>query len=154
MGNRQRSPCIAGLNRLAVVATVGLSLVAKTAGASQASPSTATRGLDPVVARVGPNDVQELYLEVFHGDRPTGLLSHVRLSNGRLSLRDADLRTIGLVPPPGASVDADGLISLDALPGLTYRYEAATQRLILHAPPALYPVQRLGYQRPGPVQVR
>lgn len=97
---------------------------------------------------------QDLYLEVSYGDRPTGRIAHVRLCDGRLSATAEELRAIGLVPPLGVARDAGGRIPLEALPGLAYRYEPATQRLILRVPPALRPRQHLGYEPPPSVEVR
>ena len=105
----------------------------------------------------GPSDAgssdQKLHLEIFFDQRATGQLAQLRLRDGRLHGTPAALRSIGLVVDPALSVDRDGLLALDALPGLGYRYDVAAQRLVLTVPPALRPRQTLGYQAPAPVQV-
>lgn len=95
---------------------------------------------------------QDLFLEVFRGDQATGLVMRVRMAAGRMSAAAADLRSVGVIAPADPPLDAAGLIPLDALPGLTYSYERATQRLILQVPALLRPVQRLGYKEPAPVE--
>lgn len=102
----------------------------------------------------GQARAQDLYLEVFHGDRPIGLIAHLSLRDGRLSAAADELRAIGLDLPPDTPADGDGLIPLDAVSGLSYRYELATQRLILHIPAGLRPSQELGYRMPEAVDVR
>lgn len=94
---------------------------------------------------------QTLYLEVYFDDRPAGLIAQLRLRNGRLYSTPDELRALGLVVGPDLTVDNTGLIALDALPGLTYRYEIEKQYLVLTVPVALRPQQRLGYRTPGPV---
>ncbi len=97
------------------------------------------------------DDDHSLYLEVFFGDRPTGLIAHLRERDGRLYSTPEELRALGLVVPEQAVLDAEGLLALDALPGLTYRYQQAEQRLVLNVPVALRPQQILGYRAPEPV---
>ena len=99
-------------------------------------------------------NTQDLYLDVYHDDRPIGLIAHMRLRNGQLSATADELRAIGLMVPAETPADSDGLIGLDTLSGLSYRYDSAMQRLILHIPPSLRPLQRLGYQVPEAVDVR
>jgi len=111
----------------------------------------AADGRNPLGRALPPHD---LYLEVFYGDRPTGRIARVRLCDGRLSATVEELGAVGLVPPANAVADPGGWIPLEALPGLAYRYERATQRLILHASPTLRPRQHLGYEPPPPVEVR
>lgn len=115
-----------------------------------APPSISADDLD----QDGQVRAQDLYLEVFHGERSTGLIARLRLRDGQLWASRTDLRAVGVIVPADVQVDADSLIRLDALPGLAYRYEPASQRLILQVPPALRPMQRLGYQTPGAVDVR
>lgn len=139
-------------------AAAGLLLLVASPAAGQAvatpQDTLLVHGITSELDMSAARDRQELYLEVIYDSRSTGLIAHVRFDNGRLSMRESDLVAIGLVVPAGVVPDAEGLIPLDALPGLAYRYEVATQRLILHAPPALRPVQQLGYRRPEAVEVR
>ena len=116
-----------------------------------APPPTVTRA--PGVSD-GAATGQDLFLEVFHGERPSGLIAHFRLLDGVLWATADELEAIGLVVPPAAERDGDGWVPLDALPGLGYRYEEAEQRLVLHAPALLRPEQRLGYERPEAAAVR
>ena len=97
------------------------------------------------------DDDHSLYLEVFFGERPSGLIAHLRERDGRLYSTPEELRALGLVVPDQAALDAEGLLPLDALPGLTYRYQQAEQRLVLNVPVDLRPRQILGYRAPEPV---
>lgn len=94
---------------------------------------------------------QDLYLEVFRGEQSTGLVLPVRVRSGRLAVAPADLRAVGVLIPDEAGTDAGGLVTLDDLPGLTYQYQQATQRLFLRVPSSLRPIQRPGYEEPSPV---
>jgi outer membrane usher protein len=104
--------------------------------ASSTSPSPAS-----------PPDA-DLYLEVWRGELPTQLLGHFKLRNGALWSTPAELTDLGLVANPSLPVDADGMIALDALPGLRYQYDKVHQRLTLEIPAAMRPKQSFGYQRP------
>ncbi|MPZ17795.1 MAG: fimbria/pilus outer membrane usher protein [Luteitalea sp.] len=158
------SPWIGRPNHL-VLATVAACLFAVSAVAASAqSPSargeTSPQGVAPPsisadnLELAGQSRTDDLYLEVFHGARSTGLVVRLRLRDGQLRAARADLRAVGLIVPDETELDSEGLISLDALPGLVYRYEPASQRLVLQIPPDLRPVQRLGYQTPAVVDVR
>jgi outer membrane usher protein len=127
---------------------------AQTPAAVSTIPAALPRQTADVSNTADPLETQHLYLEVFRGDHSTGLIAHVHLRDGELLLTEADLRAVGIVRPTGIPVDDGGLIRLASLPGLTYRYETASQRLVLQAPVALRPVQRLGYQPPPSVDVR
>ena len=162
---RSRSTA-AGEGRAAAIAAVCLLAAGWTAAAAQEhlvshqdvpSCHEAVTATDrPVGAPDPPRSPapQDLYLEVFHGDRPIGRIARVRLCDGRLSATRGELRAMGLALPAGVSEDPGGRIPLEALPGLAYRYEPATQRLILQVPPALRPFQHLGYEPPRAVEVR
>ncbi|MFA7542214.1 MAG: fimbria/pilus outer membrane usher protein, partial [Lysobacterales bacterium] len=97
---------------------------------------------------------QDLFLEVFHDERPIARLAHVRLRKGRLSATAEQLQAIGLMLPGQPLIDADSWIALDTLPGLTYRYDPSRQHLYLSIPPSLRPTQALGYQPPQAVQAQ
>ena len=93
-----------------------------------------------------------LYLEVFRGDRPTELIAHLLMRDGKLFATPDELASLGLRIDPDTARPADGFLSLDALPGLEYRYDAAEQRLYLLVPPSLRPQQTLGYRSPEAVE--
>lgn len=99
------------------------------------------------------DDPHDLYLEVLLGDRPTGRIVHARLWQGGLSMAPDALRTVGIDLPLDPAESDDGMVLLETVPGLAYRYEAATQRLVLHALPSLLPMQSLGYRSPASVEV-
>ncbi|MGH9163030.1 MAG: fimbria/pilus outer membrane usher protein, partial [Vicinamibacteraceae bacterium] len=164
MDGPRSSPSTARRSRIArammaacSLAVGGVAAVAQTPSARiEVSPQDVappTVNVDDVDAN-GQKGAQDLYLAVFHGERSTGLVARVRLRDGRLWASRPDLRAVGVLVPPEVNGDGDDLIPLDALPGLAYRYEPATQRLVLQIPPALRPVQRLGYEAPDAVQVR
>ncbi|QSX74166.1 fimbrial biogenesis outer membrane usher protein [Lysobacter arenosi] len=128
-------------------------------GPSPAGEASASFSLDDIgvpefggaaVASAG-NDL--LFLEVYFGDRPTGRMIDVRVGGSRVSAKPDDLRALGLIIDPSLNADAEGRIDLDRLPGLAYRYEQSTQRLVLDVPPTLRPQQNLGYEAPAPVRV-
>lgn len=124
------------------------------AGAAPAQPTLDELSAAAATAEAGTGaQEQELFLEVFFGERSTGLIASLRLSRGRLYAKPAELRAIGLVLPAGTPVSDRGLVALDDLPGLVSEYDRPKQRLVLNAPPALRPDQHLGYDRPGPVRV-
>ncbi|GAB3101690.1 fimbria/pilus outer membrane usher protein [Lysobacter terrae] len=94
---------------------------------------------------------QTLYLDVYRGDRSLGQLIRVQLRDGRLFATPDDLRQLGLVIDASLPTDETGLLALDAVPGLKYRYDIEGQRLILDVAPELRPNQSLGYRMPEAV---
>lgn len=123
-------------------------------GDASASFALAELGLPEIGgAAMASASAAGLYLEVFFGQRPTGQLVEMHLLEGRLHASPEDLREIGLVIDPSITADEDGLVALDALPGLKYVYDEQAQRLVLDVPPTLRPKQELGYQAPEPVHV-
>ncbi|MGQ4660660.1 fimbria/pilus outer membrane usher protein [Lysobacter sp. F6437] len=93
---------------------------------------------------------QRLYLDVYFGERATGQLVEFRLRDGVLHATPQALKEIGVLADPALAGD-DGLLPLEALPGLVYDYQQASQRLVLDVPTNLRPLQELGYQRPQAV---
>jgi outer membrane usher protein len=102
----------------------------------------------PMAAAQG---AQMLYLEAYRGDRALGQLARVQLRDGRLFARPDDLRQLGVVIDPALRTDDTGLLALDEVPGLAYRYDVEGQRLVLQVAPALRPSQSLGYRMPEAV---
>ena len=102
-------------------------------------------------AAVGSMPETDLYLEVWLGDRPIGKIAHFKLRNGLLWITPADLADLGVVVDAKIPVDADGMLPLDRLPQLRYRYDVANQRVVLDVPTAMRPNQILGYQPPEAV---
>src|SRR5690606_29822697 len=60
---------------------------------------------------------------------------------GGVRVRAEDLRLLGLVSLNSVQPDEEGWVSLDAVPGIAYRYDAPTQRLILNVAPSLWELQ-------------
>ena len=87
--------------------------------------------------RVGAQEVgRQLQLEVVVNGSPTKLIgAFILLEDHRIAVRRQELEEIGLNPRGYASPDK--LIVLDDLPGLSYRYEEATQRISITAPEKL-----------------
>lgn len=109
--------------------------------------------LDAADLDLGGNErPQDLYLEVYVGDRSTGRIAHVQRRNGGLWTTGEELEALGFVVPPGAERAAGGWIALAALPGLEYRYNVESQTLHLRSPPVLRRAQRLGYEPPDAVE--
>ena len=137
---------LAGVVATAGLATTGLVAFAHPVRAQR--PDLDRLALEAGVDRDAP---QDLYLEVVIGERATGRIIHVVHDGGRFFVRPADLREVGVVVPAHIPLDPEGRVALDALPGLAYRYEMATQRMILWPPPSLQEITRLGYRPPPPV---
>ena len=102
-------------------------------------------------AAVGSMPETDLYLEVWLGDRPVGKIAHFKLRNGLLWITPADLAELGVVVDARIPVDADGMLPLDRLPQLRYRYDVSNQRVVLDVPTAMRPNQILGYKPPEAV---
>jgi outer membrane usher protein len=84
-----------------------------------------------------------LALEVELNGRPTRLIAtFAEAPDGELATTPEELDALGFdtsrLPPP-----RNGLIALRELPGLSYRYDPAVQRVALISPPELLKMQRL-----------
>nr|WP_260986109.1 fimbria/pilus outer membrane usher protein [Bordetella genomosp. 13] len=66
----------------------------------------------------------------------TTLISRFREANGRLYALPSDLDSLG-IKLDGTGVRQGGDVALDAIPGLRYRYDAATQSVSIEAPDRL-----------------
>jgi len=71
---------------------------------------------------------QEVFLEVILNGQPSGRILRFRATGGRLACDAAELATLGLDP---ARLGGTGEARLDELPGLSYGYDAAAQRVEL-----------------------
>ncbi|HXN42887.1 MAG TPA: hypothetical protein VN917_01470, partial [Xanthobacteraceae bacterium] len=70
----------------------------------------------------------QLQLEVYIKELPTGLIgSFVQLSDKRMASRSTELAELGIKPPSSATGDRP--VILDDIPGLTYRYGEAEQKI-------------------------
>jgi len=70
------------------------------------------------------------YLEVIVNGESTGSVARFTDRDGMLLTPPEELRDLGLQADP-ALVDAQGLVALDRLPGVAWRYDAAMQRVYL-----------------------
>ncbi|WP_146910294.1 hypothetical protein [Arenimonas daejeonensis] len=123
------------------------------AGGARADASAgAYVSLDEAPSKAESLGEQRLFLEIFHDDRPIGLVAEMRLRDQRMWATPQELGEIGLIVPANLATDDEGLVPLDALPGLSWRYDAAAQRLHLGIPPSLRPEQALGYKAPTAVK--
>ncbi len=103
------------LRALALVAAVALSVI----GAA--------------VPRAAAEEPMELQLEVSINGQPTGMIGgFTLLPGGRLAATPAELRELG-VKADDAQAGPGGLVALDALPGVTVRYDEARQAIDLAA---------------------
>lgn len=89
--------------------------------------------VDPVDLSVSPSgDAQDLHLEVYINDEPTGLIGSFRqLPDGDLSAQPEELREVGLKPMDNAR-DQDGSIRINRLANVEFRVEVETQRLYIY----------------------
>ncbi|MFD0739593.1 fimbria/pilus outer membrane usher protein [Lysobacter koreensis] len=100
-----------------------------------------------------PGGPQALYLDIIMDGQVVRPLVRFGLVDGQLSVDPADLDAIGLILPETALADTPGLVALDAIPGLTWNYNAAMQQVVLTPASALRRANRLGYQAPPPTLV-
>ncbi|MCI0747360.1 MAG: fimbria/pilus outer membrane usher protein [Verrucomicrobia subdivision 3 bacterium] len=85
-------------------------------------------------ASAGP-DSKPLWLEVVLNGYATKLAAQFFLDSGsKLSIAASELKEIGLTPPETKS--GTERIELDAIPGLSYRYDAQRQLIEIDVPPA------------------
>ncbi|MDQ0999330.1 outer membrane usher protein [Phyllobacterium ifriqiyense] len=89
--------------------------------------------VDPVDLSVSPSgEAQDLHLEVYINDEPTGLIGSFRqLPDGDLSAQPEELREVGLKPMDNAR-DQDGSIRINRLANVEFRVEVETQRLYIY----------------------
>src|SRR5688500_8853166 len=157
MGSPRPSPSSACPDVLALAIAAALLGATGAAGASAGASANASPGAGAHVSLAEPlkpiaaTDEQRLFLEIFHGDRPIELIAEILLRSERFWATPQELREIGVVVSPTVTPDADGRVPLDALPGLSWRYDPAAQRLHLDIPAELRPQQSLGYRPPAPV---
>lgn len=138
--------------RKLIATAIAAACLGLTGGASADAPAGAYVSLDEAPSRAQSLGEQRLFLEIFHGDRPIGLIAELRLRDQSMWATPRELGEIGLAVPADLATDEEGLVPLDALPGLSWRYDAAAQRLHLIIPPSLRPEQALGYKAPTAVK--
>ncbi|HZA01036.1 MAG TPA: fimbrial biogenesis outer membrane usher protein, partial [Hyphomicrobiaceae bacterium] len=80
--------------------------------------------------RATPQDVRQLYLEVYINGSPAHLIAGFTIdSKNQLAAKRSELQEIGLkVPRDG---DAEEVVALDRLAGVTYRYDESSQTVWL-----------------------
>jgi len=80
-------------------------------------------------AALGANQLQ---LEVYINELPTGLIgSFVQLSDKRMAARSTELTELGI--KPASSAAGDKPVILEDIPGLSYRYQEAEQKIFFRA---------------------
>jgi outer membrane usher protein len=94
------------------------------AAATPASPSAAT---------AGPSGAVPLELEVVINGYPIGKIGEFVDRDDVLLARRQELHDLGLRVPPSVAATPDGLIALGALPGVTVRFDAASQTIYITA---------------------
>jgi outer membrane usher protein len=80
-----------------------------------------------------PGRAADLILAVTIDGRPQPGFGDFVERGGRLFARPEDLAAIGLTVPADITPDADGLVSVDAVPGLTYDFDPAEQTVAFGA---------------------
>lgn len=136
-----------------------LSLLARSlacALAALAGPAAAQDldALPPPPAAAAADASQTLYLDLVLDGQVVRSLVPVAQRGGRLFLPPDELRLAGLELPSGLPVEPDGLVAVDAVPGLGATFDAAQQRLVLDPARDLRRLQALGYRTPAPVQAQ
>ncbi|OWJ66103.1 fimbria/pilus outer membrane usher protein [Inquilinus limosus] len=110
--------------------------VAGTAAPAAAQDAPSSQDVPPpdALPTGGPDASQDLLLGVIVNDRSTGTLATFRrLPDGRLAATPGDLSTAGIKPGIG-TVNNDGLVPLDSLAGVTWRYDEPKQTVVFTAP--------------------
>jgi len=91
-----------------------------------------------------------MQLEVILNEQPTKLIgSFVMLESNRLAATRQELQDLGLNPRGGDSAP-DKVIVLDDVSGVSYRYEEATQRILITAPEEQLVVKEYDLRGPKP----
>lgn len=149
MASRRPSPWARRRNRTALARSLACAL------AALAGP-VAAQALDalPPAATAPVAGDQLLYLDLVLDDQVVRSLVPVSQRGGRLFLPADELRLAGLELPSGLPVEPDGLVAVDAVPGLGATYDASQQRLLLSPDRSLRRLQAFGYRTPEPVQAQ
>jgi len=117
------------------LSALALSLLALAGGASAAGTSCIQSCAAPL----------PLQLEVYRNGGPTGLIAaFTRQPDGRFTTAAAELRALGLTAP-----QASGPVALDALPGVSFRFDDAQQRMFIDAQPSAIAPQRISMRDGG-----
>jgi outer membrane usher protein len=87
----------------------------------------------PELLILGMSQPQEVYLEVTINGQPTGRILRFRATGDALSCAARDLSTIG-IDTAKLGAESSSEVALNAIDGLSYRYDAATQRVELNVP--------------------
>lgn len=107
----------------------------------------------PNMAQAAPKDttpegMSRLQLEVFINEQPTKLIGEIfRGGDGRMMLRREEMQALGLAAP--GKGEPKELLALDALPGLSTRYNEAEQKLHLSVPDSLRLAQEYDVRETG-----
>jgi outer membrane usher protein len=124
----RRLPC-----KPAVEAAV---LLLATAGLLSAAHSQEPMDLPGPASKVSGAGERDLQLNVLINETPVNLIgSFKQLPDGSLAATAEELREIGLIAEKRAA-DSDGLVRLDRLPGVSYRFNEAAQAIHITAPDA------------------
>jgi outer membrane usher protein len=131
-----RRRCNLGLRCLPSLAMLALALPAQDSLAAPLPPP-------PRAGDTLPVDEDTQFLELIVNRRASGKVVPVRVRDGHYFVRGNDLREVGLQLP----ADRDGLIQVDAVPGVRAEYDGNALRLLLDVPPDWLPKQQLGSGR-------
>ena len=138
---RRRNPCLLARSLACALAALGGPALAQDIDA-----------LPPPDASAPAN--QTLYLDLVLDGNVVRTLVPATQRGGRLFLPPDELRLAGLEIPAGLPVEPDGLVAVDAVPGLGATFDAAQQRLVLAPDRSLRRLQNLGYRTPSAVQAQ
>jgi len=131
MQSTRRRPSRAVKSRIAACCLLAALATTGAAAPAAAQDVPAPQDTSPQVV---PGDSQDLLLGVTVNDRSTGTLATFkRLPDGRLAATPGDLQTAGIKPKIGA-VNGEGVIPLDSLAGVTWRYDEPKQIVVFTAP--------------------
>ncbi|MEJ0002851.1 MAG: fimbria/pilus outer membrane usher protein [Pararobbsia sp.] len=109
---------------------------------------TSERARAETTLRESPATASLVYLEVDLDGQRMPLIMPFRENHGHLAATGDDLDTIGLaIDRLGIAADAE--VSLDSIAGLAYTYDAASQRVTLHASDAIRKPYAFAVRAPG-----
>lgn len=95
-----------------------------------------------------PEGMSRLQLEIFINDQPTKLIGEIfRAGDGRMMVRREEMQALGIAAP--GKGEPKELLALDALPGLSTRYNEAEQKLHLNVPEGLRLAQEYDVRETG-----
>lgn len=110
----------------------GMSVVAKLAILWMVACLGTAASIDAHAGADAPDDAEQLYLQVILNGKATTVVAPFQLRDGHLYCQADVLAALGLKNEGAAGASAE--VALDGMDGVSYRYDAAAQQLVLQVP--------------------